>query len=162
MTISNHITLEDLLAMSVGEIAALPAGQLALLQDDIAQVRDVVKSGKDRLDAALDRKYGARVDRLRADQGRDTGTVRFEDDGITIVADLPKKVVWDQERLVQVGMHLGAEGEDPEEYIQCTYRVPERRYAAWPRHIRDLFAPARTVKTGRPGFEFRSGEGEGA
>jgi hypothetical protein len=32
------------------------------------------------------------------------------------------------------------------------YRVPERKYAAWPRHIRTAFERARTVKTGRPTF----------
>lgn len=33
MTISNHITLADIPHMPVGEIAALPADQLAMLKD---------------------------------------------------------------------------------------------------------------------------------
>ena len=34
-----------------------------------------------------------------------------------------------------------------------TYKVLERKYAAWPRHIRTAFERARTVKSGRPSFK---------
>ena len=36
MTISNRISLDELRRMAVGDIAALPAEQLALLQDEAA------------------------------------------------------------------------------------------------------------------------------
>lgn len=36
MTISNHISLDELRRMAVGDIAALPPEQLALLQDKAA------------------------------------------------------------------------------------------------------------------------------
>ena len=34
------------------------------------------------------------------------------------------------------------------EYVDIAFKVPERKYAAWPEAIRQGFEPARTVKTG--------------
>ena len=35
----------------------------------------------------------------RAEAGKDTGTVRFVDNDFTVIADLPKRVKWDQAKL---------------------------------------------------------------
>ena len=43
---------------------------------------------------------------------------------------------------------IRAAGEDPAEYVEISFKVPERAYAAWPEAIRQGFEPARTVKTG--------------
>lgn len=128
---SNRPRLEDLRAMAVGAIAALPADVLALLQDDA--------------EAAL-------AAALRRDQGKDTGTVRFADGPVTVVADLAKKVEWDQDTLTAVVDRIRVAGDDPSEYVETTLRVSERAYAAWPGHIRAAFEPARTVKTAKPAF----------
>ena len=45
-----------------------------------------------------------------------------------------------------------AAGDDPAEYVEISYRVPERKFAAWPARIRDAFAPARTVRMAKPTF----------
>jgi hypothetical protein len=34
-----------------------------------------------------------------------------------------------------------------------TYKISERSYAAWPDHIRQVFAAARTVRPGKPSFK---------
>ena len=93
---SNRIHLEDIRAMPVGEIAALPVGQLALLQEDAEAALTAAKTLKDWLDGAIGLRFGERAHAARRGTGKDTGTVRLVEDGVTVVADLPKRVEWDQ------------------------------------------------------------------
>ena len=80
----------------------------------------------------------------------------LEDNGDAVVADLPKRIRWDQAQRIRwdqaqlagLAERIRSAGEDPADYVEITYKVPERRYAAWPPAIRDDFAPARTVETG--------------
>ena len=159
---SNRIHLEDIRAMPVGEIAALPTEQLALLQADAEAALTAAKTLKEWLDGAIALRFGERAHTARRDAGRDTGTVRLVGDGVIVVADLPKRVEWDQKRLLDICMRLTSEGDDPDEYVETIYRVPERRYAAWPGYLREIFAPARTVRTGKPVFKLSLAETEGA
>ena len=78
--------------------------------------------------------------------------MRFEQDGVTVVADLPKRVDWDQALITGVVERIRAAGDDPTQYVDIAIKVPERKYTAWPESIRTAFAPARTVKTGKPSF----------
>ena len=41
-----------------------------------------------------------------------------------------------------------AAGDDPTQYVDIAFKVPERKYAAWPDAIRAGFEPARTVRPG--------------
>jgi len=86
--------------------------------------------------------------------GKDSGTVRFQDGGFTVAADLPKKVQWDQKRLTALAAEIRAGGEDPAEYLATEFKVSERAYGAWPSAIRSAFEPARTVTTGKPAYQF--------
>ena len=87
------------------------------------------------------------------DAGKDTGTVRLVEDGVIVIADLPKRVDWDQAQLAALVERIRAEGDDPAEYVDTAFKVPERKYAAWPSAIRAAFEDARTVKTGKPVFK---------
>ena len=85
---------------------------------------------------------------------KDTGTVRFEDNGFVVVADLPKRVKWDQQRLKEVvELIRSGWGEDPADYVKIKFEVSERAYEAWPARLKELFAGARTVETGRPSYD---------
>ncbi|MBI5121308.1 MAG: hypothetical protein HZA67_09905 [Rhodospirillales bacterium] len=152
MTIPNRPSLADLARMSLGEIAALSGESLALLQEEADEALRRAKAAKDGLDGALERKYGAIAAELRKREGKDTGTVRFDDGGITVVADLPKKVEWEQDRLAATVLRIRAAGDDPAEYVETAFKVPERKYTAWPANIRTAFEAARTVKPGKPSF----------
>ena len=148
MTIPNHITLDDLRRMQIGEIVALPAEQLALLQEVTdANVRSA-KAISDWLEGAIALKYADRAVMARMEASKDTGTVRFEDGAVTVIAELPKRVDWDQAQLADLVERISAAGDDPTEYVDVSFKVPERKYAAWPESIRQSFAPARTVRTG--------------
>ena len=154
MTLPNRISLQDFLQMPVGDLVDLPADQLALLQEDVDDNLRRAKLAKDWLDGALALKYGERAAALRREAGKDAGTVRLADGAVAIVADLPKKVEWDQAQLTALVERIRAGGEDPADYILTRLEVAERAFAAWPESIRGLFAPARTVRTGKPSFRF--------
>ena len=150
---SNRPHLEDLSAMPVGDITKLPADQLALLQDDATAALEAAKRIKDWLDGAIALRYAEQAALLRQQQGKDTGTVRFEDGDVTVVAELPKKVEWDQVELGRLVERIKADGDDPREYVDITLKVSERKYGAWPAQISSAFKTARTVKVGAPSFK---------
>jgi hypothetical protein len=148
----NSITLDAIRAMPIGDIAALPADQLAVLQDNADAALKSAKTLKDWLDGAIAQKFGERAREARAALAKDTGIVRFTDGAVTIVADLPKKVEWDQPKLAVLVETIRAAGEDPSQYVEISLSVSERAYGAWPDAIRRTFEPARTLKTGKPTF----------
>ena len=152
MTTSNRIRLDDLGRMAVGDIAALPADQLVLLQDEADAALRQAKTTCDWLDGAVALKYGDRAHAARQAAGKDTGTIRFDDGAVTVIADLPKRVDWDQDKLAALVERIRAEGDDPAEYVNVAIKVPERKYTAWPGHLREAFEPARTVRAGKPSF----------
>lgn len=158
MTIPNRITLDNLTTMPVGEIAALPGDQLALLKQDADERLRAAKSLCDWLDGAIALKYGEQAQEARRAEGKDTGTIRLQDGPVTVVAELPKRVVWDQAMLADLVERIRADGADPVEYVDIAFSVPERKYTAWPTDIRQVFEPARTVRTAKPKFRLLLGE----
>ena len=152
MSIPNRPNLADLLHMPVGAVVALPANNLALLQDEADEALRFAKLTKDWIDAALAVKYADAANAARQAAGKDTGTIRFLDGTVTVIADLPKKIDWDQALIAEVIERIRAGGDDPAEYVEISFKVPERKYTAWPESIRATFAPARTVKTGKQTF----------
>ena len=156
----NNPTPDDLPGLSPQEIAGLPVELLAILQREIDDRLKRDKAAKTRLDAALTVRYATRAAEERQAQAKDTGTVRFDDGDFTVVADLPKRVEWDQSQLAAMVERIRAAGDDPTEYVDIAFKVPERNYAAWPDAIRQGFEPARTVKTGALRVEIRPQGGD--
>jgi hypothetical protein len=158
MTIPNRIPLDDLPTMPVGDIAALPGDQLALLKHDADERLRSAKILCDWLDGAIALKYGDQAQDARRAEGKDTGTVRLQDGPVTVVADLPKRVDWDQATLANLVERIRADGADPAKYVDIALSVSERKYTAWPTDIRQEFEPARTVRTGKLKFRPLLGE----
>ena len=150
--IPNSPTLDQLRTMPIGDIVTLPSEVLAVLQEDADAALKSAKSIKDWLDGAIAQKFSDRAREARAAIAKDTGIVRFTDGAITIVADLPKKVDWDQAKLAALVETIRGSGEDPGQYIEISFSVSERAYGAWPDAIRRAFEPARTLRTGKPTF----------
>ena len=148
----NRPSFHDIRTMPIGAVAALPGIYLALLQEDAEAALAAARTLKDWLEGAIALRYADRAAELRREQGKDTGMVRFADGDVVVVADLLKKVEWDQAQLATLVERIRAGGDDPAEYVEVAYKVPERKYAAWPARIREAFAPARTVRTGKPTF----------
>ncbi len=147
------ITLEEARLLSVAEMTGLPAQDLLQLQSAAVDLFRQAKDLKEWIDGAIALKYDAQAKALRVQLGKDTGTVHFDDDGVRITADLPKKPVWDQKKLSEIAERIATSGDDPTEYLDITYKVAERKYTAWPENLREVFAPARTLKTGKPTFQ---------
>jgi hypothetical protein len=153
MSIPNRLHTDDLRRISVSEIAVLPVEQQAMLQEIIHQRLEDCKFLKSRLDAALDRRFAQRARNVRSSHGKDTGTIHFEDGPVAITANLPKRVKWDQSKLAAIIETIRHEwDEDPTQYVKTELKVSEAAYSAWPEVIRELFRPARTVKTGKPSY----------
>ena len=147
-------TIPAIEALSVQDLATLPAVTLANLKAEVEQKLQDAKRLDHKLDAALDYRYGPRAQQARAAQEKDTGTVRFEDNGIIVVADLPKRVKWDQQRLKElVELIRSSWGENPADYVKVKFEVSERAYEAWPPMLQEIFTPARTVETGKASYE---------
>ena len=154
--LENTPGLNDLDRLSIGDIAALPPDLLFALQEAALAETTGVKRLRDRLEAGIGQRYGAATEAERAAQGKTSGTVRIEDAGVVVIADLPKKVSWDQERLAAMAARIAATGDDPTEYLEIAYRVSERRFGAWPEAMREGFAAARTETTGKPVFRLET------
>ena len=158
MTILNHITLDALVRLPMSEIVALPAVELGRLQKEAEDALRKAKLTVAWLDGALNQKYAERAKAARADAGKDFGVVRLTDGGVTVVANIDKRVEWDESQLSALMERIKAEGEDPRDYVEVSLKVSERKYAAWPPHIRRVFEPARTVRTGKGSFELIAGD----
>jgi hypothetical protein len=144
----NAPRVDDLMSLPPQAIADLPVEMLAIMQREIDERLKHEKAVKARLDGALIHRYASRAAELRQEIGKDTGTVRFDDGDFTIVADLPKRIAWDQAQLATMADRIRTAGDDPSEYIDVAFKVSERKYSAWPEAIRKGFEPARTVKPG--------------
>jgi hypothetical protein len=143
--------------LEAARIAELTAPELACVIDDLAEQRASLALIEDKVRAALDLKYGPRARQRRAEEGKDTGTVRFEDNGFVVIAELPKRVKWDQDKLRHAAEIIRTGwGDDPADYIKTKLEVSETAYVNWPRPVRELFTPARTVETSRPVYRIKT------
>jgi len=155
---ANTPTVDDLPDLALQDIAQLPVELLATLQRNVDERIKRDKSAQARLDGALTVRYAMRAAEARQAAGKDTGTVRFDDGDFTVVAEMPKKVDWDEDMLATLVERIRTDGADPAEYVDVAFTVPERKFSAWPVHIRETFAPARTVRIGKPKFRLALGE----
>ncbi|GGC63840.1 hypothetical protein GCM10011504_47560 [Siccirubricoccus deserti] len=149
---SNRTTLAQLRGMDAERAARLPVDQLALLLEEVGELKADTKGLADLLHDALHTRFGSAAAAARRAEGKDTGRVRLAEDGFEVVADLPKRVEWDQPRLAVAVATIRGWGEDPADYVAIESRVPESRFLAWPPRIRAVFEPARTVAAGRPSY----------
>ncbi len=146
-------TVAQAQTLPVAQLAEVSATELMELQAEAVRDLRQAKAFKDWVDGAIAQKYAERAQALRQRQGKDTGLVRFEDDGVRVACDLAKKPVWDQQQLADIAQRIRANGDSPTEFIDISYKVAERKYSAWPNHLKVAFEPARTLKTGKPTFK---------
>jgi disulfide oxidoreductase YuzD len=153
------ITLADLCTLPVGEIMNLLPSTLLLVQKEATEAFESAKLTKEWLENAIRLKYDTRFQALRQQHDKPFGTVHLDDDGCTVTCDVPKKPEWDQQKLAAVVHQISAAGDNPAEYVDVTYKVAERKFTAWPEHIRQAFAPARVLKAGKATVSLKMNEG---
>lgn len=130
----------------VAQIAAIQSTilpQIEPLQIQLAELQDKIE--KISMQAAIEAYRQA---------GKDTGTCEFIHEDVRIKSVVDKKVEWDQAMLSQIRERIRGTGDDPGQYIQEKLSVSEKAFIAWPDQIKAVFLPARTVKPGKPRFEY--------
>lgn len=159
MSNTNRATLAQLDKMTAEEVQAIPQDQLVMLLEDLAAKAAAHKARDAKLYAEIDRRFSGRARQQRFAEDKDTGTVRFAEGDFTVIADLPKSVSWDQKKLISAVATLRDDWmEDPNEYIDTKLTVSETKFKAWPKKIRALVEPARTVGCGKATYKFEQRE----
>ena len=97
----------------------------------------------------------ASVNQARLLQGKDTGAINVLVDGVEVRHTLPKKIMWDQEKLFDIFKKINATDDDPSNYMSVRFSVPEKKYKLFIPEIKEHFLPARTVETGTPKIELK-------
>jgi hypothetical protein len=145
--------LDEIGQLYVNELDKLPLPDLHRMIKQVTAAKDTAVVYLSALQSTLHTRLGAQAQQLRQQSGKTTGTVRFEEEGFVVVADLPKRPEYDQAKLKEAVEALRKWGEDPEHYVGIEIKVAESKYTAWPPGIQQLFEPARTVKTGKPSYK---------
>jgi len=135
------------------DISKLTVSDLLSLQARLSSLLAETKRHKNILDNALELKFSDQAKAALQADGRDTGTAHFIEDNYAITADLPKKVVWDQNKLSELIDRIPAE--DRKQYIKTSYSIDERKYVAWPETLKKFFSDARTVQIGKAKFSIK-------
>ena len=142
----------DLPDLSVSQIAGLPHQRLQELDITLNELATWVKQSRERVNAALDQRYGEKGRAALLDSGRDFGVSHLSDGQLRVTYELPKRVSWDQKKLAEIAERIVASGERVQDYIDADLSVSETRFNSWPPALKEQFAAARTVKPGKASF----------
>jgi hypothetical protein len=161
MNIPNRISIFHLRDLPPGKISTFTVDELAALASDLAEAKTHLAAIEAKFRNALDLKYGSQAQTARQAAGKDTGVARVTDGRFVIVAELPKKVKWDQAKVATAIKTITDQWrDDPAQYVTTEFKVSEAAYAAWPLVVRKLFEPARTVEHGKPTYRIELQDGE--
>jgi len=151
----DKINLTDVPNIPIGTLSKMSPEQLLRLQEQALQHLQKAKMLKDWLDNSIALKYRDIASNLRKIDSKDSGTVHFTDGDFKITSVLAKKVDWNQEKLKDVVSAIRKHGDNPDEYVESSYRISETKYTSWPEHIKNIFKPARLLKTGAETFKIQ-------
>jgi hypothetical protein len=133
--------------MDAENVAKLPPEVLYQLQDYVEDGLSLAKKRATYLTNVLDIRYRERADEIRKQQSKDTGTVRVQDNDFVVVAEAPKQVHWDRDKLADI---LDTFDPDTAKHFgKWTLTVEERKFSAATPEIQDALQPARTVSIGK-------------
>lgn len=138
--------------LSVSQMVALPHERLQELDGLLNEMQTELKRVRERLNAALEQRYGEEGRAALLASGRDFGVTHLADGPLRVTYELPKRVVYDQPTLRERAQRIAAAGERVEDYLDVELSIPESRWSAWPPALKEQFAPARTVKAGKASF----------
>ncbi|WP_029604417.1 hypothetical protein [Kozakia baliensis] len=131
------------------ERVAIPPDQLLELQKDLAEMKAAVESYSEALYRTISARY---ADTFEGERDKDTGVVHIIDQGFKVTQDIRKNVRYDQKKLKAVLDKLASKGENILEYVEVTYKIPERKWAVWPNALRKTFESSRSVNSPRPNY----------
>ncbi len=150
--IQNTITLAEVPNFPIGKLSALSPDQLLFLQEEAEKNLKRAKILKDWLDSSIALKYREISANIRNLDSKDSGTIHFTDGAYKITSVIAKKIEWDQQKLKDVVSAIKTHGDNPDEYVDTSYKILENKYTAWPEHIKNIFKPARVFKLAKESF----------
>jgi hypothetical protein len=112
------------------------------------QTTKTAAAAKKAIVASLEGRYAGQITAAYQALEKDFGAVRVSDGAYEVVVDRPKRVEWDQAKLLEIRDRIQFSGDNPSEFIKTELSVDERKFTAWPANIRSTFEPARTLKPG--------------
>jgi hypothetical protein len=142
----------DLPNLSVSQIAGLPQQRLQELDISLNELMAWAKQARERVNTALEQRYGEQARAALVESGRDFGVSHLSDGPLRVTYELPKRVSWDQKRLAEIAERIVASGERVQDYMDVDLSVSETRFNNWPPALKEQFAAARTVKPGKASF----------
>ncbi len=142
----------DLPDLSVSQIAGLPQQRLQELDISLNEMMAWAKQARERVNTALEQRYGEQARAALVESGRDFGVSHLSDGPLRVTYELPKRVSWDQKRLAEIAERIVTSGERVQDYMDVDLSVSETRFNNWPPALKEQFAAARTVKPGKASF----------
>jgi DNA-directed RNA polymerase specialized sigma24 family protein len=147
--------LSILETLSAKEISRLEVMDLMDLNDQVAKLVSHTKELKEKLDDGLNLRFSEAVKNNLRSANKDTGTTRFFDGAFQIVAEIPKKVTWDNEKMEELIKRIPDERR--KDIVKISYSIEERKYSALPHEYQELFREARTITPGKTKFQITLG-----
>jgi DNA-directed RNA polymerase specialized sigma24 family protein len=148
--------LSVLETLTAKEISSLEIYDLMDLSDQVAKLTSHAKELKEKLDDGLNLKFSEAVKNSLRSENKDAGTIRFFNGAFQIIAEVPKRVTWDQEKMEELIKRVPDERRKT--IVKITYAIEERKYAELPHEYQELFREARTITPGKTKFQISIGE----
>ena len=148
-------------------IPSIPVGMLTTLEpDDLSRLLAQAdanllkaKNIKSFIESAIALKYEDKAKHARELACKETGTVHFYDGDFRITSEIKKKVYWSQLALGRAVRYLEEKKEDPTDYVDITYNIPESKFKTFPDNMQEFFAAARTLSGGKQTFKIELQKG---
>jgi hypothetical protein len=133
------------------QISRLPIDDLMQLNNMVNKQLAEIKIMKEKIDDGLNLRFSETVKNNLLSENKDTGTTRFADGVFQIVAEVPKKVAWDTEKMEELVKRIPEERR--KDIVKISYSIEERKYSALPTVYQELFHEARTITPGKIRFQ---------
>ena len=152
--------LQAIMNMPMSDLSAKPGDELLKLVDSLEALLTQTQQVRDWLESAIACKYVYKITSLRSELQHECGLIHFEDGAVKVTSEIPRSITWDQRKLDAIAKTIRGQGEDPQEFMEVQYTVPDTRFDQWPEVIKAAFRPALTVRQGVPNYRLSPNDRE--
>ncbi len=145
----NNIILNEISQTPIGDLAEKSVTELADMQSQIELLIAQADNVRKWLNGALCLKYGDIFKEKREKLNRPFGEISFCDHGITITEDRPMLLQWQEDKLREYAARITANGGNPDDYMDITYTISEKKYQKLSDEARKSLNAAGKICTGR-------------
>jgi hypothetical protein len=136
---------------SIQEVSGLNIEELSDLAKRLKEAIDTQDRRKRVLNEAMRLRFEDTARAILNQEGKDTGTARFQEGDTTIIANFRKRVDWDENEL----MKILAEHPEYKTEVKRALSIDERKYNNFSKDLQEIFEPARSVKVSSYEFSFK-------